>query len=128
MPDYEVENKPNIHCVVIAHDDWRHIMRRVQEEQRTHVRMPLSQIGVMHDFNRDLLVLSDISHLTRAEINRHLNMLNAVLYHIENWDAFCAAHEIININRHKIICKPHLIQRILHEKELKAFVFVCNRN
>jgi hypothetical protein len=83
---------------------------------------------MMHDFNRDLLVLSRTTHLSQSELEKEMGLLNAALYHIENWRSFCIANEIIDINRRKIIRQSHLIERILRERKQKAFVFTNNKN
>lgn len=82
----------------------------------------------MNDANRDLLVLSKTAHLSRAELERQVALLNSLLYHTENWETFCTANEILDINRHRIIHKPFLIQKILREKKQKPFVFTNNKN
>jgi hypothetical protein len=82
----------------------------------------------MYDANRDLLVLSKGAQSDPAELERQVSFLNRLLYHSETWEIFCTANEILDINRHRIIQEPHLIQNILGEKKLKAFVFTCNKN
>lgn len=83
---------------------------------------------MMHDFNRDLLVLSKAAHLNQSELEKEMGLLNTVLYHVENWSSFCIANEIIDVNRRKILREPHLIERILRERKQKAFVFTNNKN
>jgi len=82
----------------------------------------------MNDANRDLLVLAKTTHLSPAELERQMDLLNTILFHTENWESFSIANELIDINRRKIIRKTHLIQKILSEKKVKAFVFTCNKN
>ena len=82
----------------------------------------------MNDANRDLLVLTKTVHLQPDEVERQLQLLNTLLFDTENWDSFCKANEILDINRRKIISKTFLIQKILTEKKQKPFVFVCNKN
>lgn len=82
----------------------------------------------MNDMNRDLLVLSSAANKNPLILKRELAMLNQILFHTENWETFSIANEIIDINRHKIIRKTFLIQKILTEKKQKAFVFTCNKN
>lgn len=82
----------------------------------------------MKDMNRDLWLLSKNDHMTQSELDREVNLLNTILYHTENWSNFCVVNEILDINRRKIIKKPHLMQGILQEREMKAFVFVNNLN
>lgn len=78
--------------------------------------------------NRDLLVLTNQEYLSKEELDKELSFLNTVLYPVENWDAFCTANEIIDINRRKIISKVHLVQKILRDHPNKAFVFISNKN
>ncbi len=82
----------------------------------------------MNDSNRDLLVLSNTAHLSQDAFDRELVLLNKILFHIETWDTFSTVNEIININRHKIIRKPYLVQKVLSERGIKPFVFTCNKN
>ena len=82
----------------------------------------------MNDANRDLLVLSRTAHMSAEERDREVTRLNNLLYHTENWESFCTANEILDINRHKIIQKPFLIQAKLREKKQKPFVFTNNKN
>ena len=62
----------------------------------------------MKDMNRDLWLLSKNDHMTQSELDREVNLLNTILYHTESWSNFCVANEILDINRRKIIKKPHL--------------------
>lgn len=78
--------------------------------------------------NRDLLVLSNIKHLSPTEIDRQLEILNLILVPVENWSSFCLANEIIDINRRKIISKEHLVKKILQDHPNKPFIFINNKN
>jgi len=78
--------------------------------------------------NRDLLVLSHSAQNNPQVLERELEQLHQLLFYTENWAVFSVANEILDINRHKIIRKTHLIQQILTEKKQKPFVFTCNKN
>jgi hypothetical protein len=80
------------------------------------------------DQNRDLLVLTKKAQLDARELDRQIGLLNALLYHVENWETFCIANEVIDINRRRIIRKPHLMQGILRVSPPKPFVFTHNKN
>jgi len=82
----------------------------------------------MNDVNRDLLVLSDTARFSPEQLERELAFLNTLLFHIENWETFSIANEVIDINHRKIVRDSVLIQRILTRKEVKVFVFTCNKN
>ena len=78
--------------------------------------------------NRDLLVLVKDEHMNEMSMERELELLNELLFQFETVESFCTAHEVFDINRHKTLHKLYHIQRIIREKELKAFFFVCNKN
>jgi len=82
----------------------------------------------MNDANRDLLVLAKTAHLSPEEREHQVTLLNILLRLTENWETFCTANEILDINRGRIIHKPFLIQKILAEKTQKPFVFTSNKN
>ena len=82
----------------------------------------------MNEANRDLLVLSKTAHLSPEELDLQVEWLHNIFYHTENWETFCTANEIIDINRRKVIQKPFLIQKILREKKQQPFVFTSNKN
>lgn len=78
--------------------------------------------------NRDLLVLTKQEFLTEEQAAQVVAGLNRILGPVENWAAFCVANEIIDINKHKIVTKTHLVKQILQDKPNKAFIFICNKN
>ncbi|WP_026750551.1 hypothetical protein [Sediminibacterium sp. C3] len=78
--------------------------------------------------SRDLLVLTNQAYLSAEQTATIVAGLNKVLGPVENWGAFCIANEIIDINRHKIITKTHLVKQILQDKPNKPFLFICNKN
>lgn len=78
--------------------------------------------------SRDLLVLTNQAYLSAEQTAAIVAGLNKVLSPVENWGVFCVANEIIDINRHKIITKTHLVKQILQDKPNKPFLFVCNKN
>ena len=82
----------------------------------------------MNDANRDLLVLAKTAHLSPEELDRQVTLLNTLLRLTENWETFCTANEILDINRGRIIQQPHQMQMILREKKEKPFVFTNNKN
>jgi hypothetical protein len=82
----------------------------------------------MNDANRDLLVLAKTAHLSPEELDHQVTLLNMLLRLTENWDTYCTANEILDINRRRIIQQPHQMQKILREKKEKPFVFTNNKN
>jgi len=78
--------------------------------------------------NRDLLVLTKRTAMKPGELEHEVELLVDLLFHVENITAFCIANELIDLNRYKIIRKPHLIQQILREKKIRPFIFISNLN
>jgi hypothetical protein len=77
---------------------------------------------------RDLLVLINNEHHSQHAINHQVEWLHDVLFHVEAIDNFCIAHELINVNRHKIISSPQKIKKEILRKTETAFVFLNNKN
>jgi hypothetical protein len=77
---------------------------------------------------RDLLVLINNEHHSQNAINHQVEWLHDVLFHVEALDNFCIAHELINVNRHKIFSSPQKIKKEILRKTETAFVFLNNKN
>ena len=82
----------------------------------------------MNPQNRDLLVLTKKELMNQKELEREIELLNDLFYHVENSNALCIANEVIDINRYKIIGKLQKVRQILKESKLKPFVFISNKN
>lgn len=78
--------------------------------------------------NRDLLVLMKDDSISAEAMEREVELLNTLLFGVESLHSFCIANEVIDVNKYKIIQKPHLIQQAIREKSHKPFVFICNKN
>lgn len=78
--------------------------------------------------NRDLLVLVKDEYYTREAMEIELQQLNRLLIDFETIENFCAAHEVFDMNRYKIISRPKALEKIISRKETKAFVFISNKN
>lgn len=78
--------------------------------------------------NRDLLVLVKDDHLNGKAMENELEQLNQLLFHFETIDNFCAAHEVFDMNKYKILHESKLIRKLVNQEELAPFVFICNKN
>ncbi len=76
----------------------------------------------------DLLVLTGKRTMNKEELEQEVRFLNDLLYHVEQLNVFCAANEILDVNRCKIIHKQHLIQQVISCATLPPFVFINNKN
>jgi hypothetical protein len=78
--------------------------------------------------NRDLLVLLKDETMSEHAIEREVEKLNAMLFQLESIDNFCAAHEMLDLNKFKISTDKKLIMQVTKMKEIKPFIFLCNVN
>lgn len=82
----------------------------------------------MKPFNRDLLVVSKKVSMDPLELEHEVELLHEILFYVESLPNFCICTEVVDVNRYKIIQKPHLIEQMIREKSLKPFQFFFNKN
>ena len=82
----------------------------------------------MNKFNRDLLVLFKEELMNPQAIEHEVEMLHELLYSVERIDNLVVAHEVINLNKYKIISDKNVIRMTLRQNELKPFIFLNNKN
>jgi len=82
----------------------------------------------MNNPNRDLLVLFNQELMTPQSIEHEVELLHQLLYAIERIENLAIAHEIIDLNKYKVISKPVQLRKLIRQKELKPFVFLNCRN
>ncbi len=79
--------------------------------------------------NRDLLVMFRQRAMTQQDIDREVMQLNELLFTTERLDNFVKAHEVIDLNKYKIINNAVDIKKIIRQNKLtKPFVFFSNKN
>lgn len=78
--------------------------------------------------NRDLLVLLKDESMSSKAIELEVKNLNEILFDVESGDKFCLAHEIIDLNKFKIIRKRSQLLQAANEKDMKPFIFLNNLN
>lgn len=78
--------------------------------------------------NRDLLVLFNQELMTRQAIEHEVGLLHELLGRVESIDNLVIAHEIIDLNRYKVINKPIPVKITLRERKLKPFIFLNCKN
>ena len=81
-----------------------------------------------HNQRRDLLVMLNNEHRSQQSIDHEVEWLHDVLFRIEELDNFCKAHEVLDLNRHKVINNITKVRKAVVRKALKAFEFVSNKN
>jgi hypothetical protein len=82
----------------------------------------------MNKSNRDLLVLirQDFGNPEVQEKNMH--QLHVMLFNTERLDNFVKAHELIDLNRYKILSGSFELKKWVRKKKNTAFVFLNNLN
>lgn len=82
----------------------------------------------MNNSNRDLLVLFNQELMTPQSIEHEVEMLHEILYMVECIENIITAHEVIDVNKYKIISTPQQLRGIVRQRELKPFVFLSCKN
>jgi hypothetical protein len=82
----------------------------------------------MNNTNRDLLVLFNQELMTPKAIEHEVEILHEMLYTVECLDNIVTAHEVIDVNKHKVYNTPHLLQSIFRQRQLKPFLFLNCKN
>jgi hypothetical protein len=79
--------------------------------------------------NRDLLVMFRQRAMSQQDIDREVMQLNEILFTTERLDNFVNAHEVLDLNKYKIIKKSVDIKKLLRQNKLfKPFIFFSNKN
>lgn len=81
-----------------------------------------------HNKRRDLLVLLNNEQRSQKAIDQEVEWLHDVLFHVEELDNFCNAHEVLDLNRYKVIQSINKIRKVVLCRESKPFEFVSNKN
>ncbi len=82
----------------------------------------------MHNPNRDILVLFKQELMTPQAMEHEVTLLHSLLYKVERLDNIVTAHELLDLNKYRVISKPNLIKAFLRNKKEKPFVFLNNKN
>ncbi len=82
----------------------------------------------MKSANRDILLLSKKRSADKKEMEREVEKLHRLLFHVESMENFCIVNEIIDINNYRIVQKRAKIEKIIRQNKIKPFVFINNKN
>ncbi len=82
----------------------------------------------MNNPNRDLLVLFNHEIMTQKAIEHEVEQLHQLLYAIEGIDNLIITHEIIDLNKYRIINKKPQLRKLIRQRDLKPFVFLSCKN
>lgn len=79
--------------------------------------------------NRDLLLMLRQRAMTQQDIDRELMQLNTMLFTAERLDNYVKAHEVLDLNRYKVINNAVEIKKMIRQKKFsKPFIFFSNKN
>lgn len=77
---------------------------------------------------RDLLVMLKQELYTPQAIEHEVNFLHGLLFNVERSASVHLAHELININKYKIITSPFELKKAIRSNTHQPFVFLNNKN
>jgi hypothetical protein len=82
----------------------------------------------MNRINRDLLVLFNQELMSPQAMENEVELLHELLFTVERLDNLVTAHEIIDLNKYKVINKDITVRKLIRLQELKPFVFLSCKN
>lgn len=82
----------------------------------------------MKNSNRDLLILVKEVYTNQEAMQYELQQLNTLLGDFETLESFCAAHEVLDLQKYRILTKKAQLQKVIERETLKPFIFICNKN
>lgn len=66
--------------------------------------------------------------MTPQAMEQQVMLLHEMLFHVEKMDNVVTAHEILDLNKFKVIRKPARIKEFLRLSKERPFVFLNNLN
>ena len=82
----------------------------------------------MNNINRDLLVMFNQELMSPQAIEQQVELLHELLLNVERMDNLAIAHEVIDLNKYKVIKKYTVIKDTIRMQELKPFIFLNCKN
>ena len=82
----------------------------------------------MNNPNRDLLVLFNQELMTPKAIEHQVELLHELLYTVESIDNLIIAHEVMDLNKYKVINDRFRLRTFFRQRTLKPFIFLNCKN
>lgn len=82
----------------------------------------------MNRINRDLLVLFNQELMSPQAMENQVELLHELLFTVERLDNLVTAHEVIDLNKYKVINNDSILRKIIRIQELKPFIFLNCKN
>jgi hypothetical protein len=77
---------------------------------------------------RDLFLVTKMDQISNAEVEKEMQLLNEILYGIESMHTFALVNEVLDMQKYKVIKKPHLVADAIRKQKFRPFVFLYNKN
>lgn len=75
-----------------------------------------------------MLVLFNQELLSPQAIEHEVELLHELLHIVERLENIVTAHEVIDLNKYKIINQKMVVRNVIRLQELKPFVFLNCKN
>ncbi len=128
------ENQPTAYMVRFLHLACRHspdskqlrktCLLRMSGQTSTLIQKPLD----MNKSNRDLLVLNCQDAGNPEIMEQRMQRLHELLFQAERLDNFIKSHELIDLNRYKILSGSFELKKWVRKKKDIPFVFLNSLN
>jgi hypothetical protein len=82
----------------------------------------------MNKSNRDLLVLFKQELLSPQVIEETVDWLHEILQTTERLNNLVIAHEVLDLNKYKVVHNPLVLRNTLRKDPLKPFIFLNCKN
>ena len=82
----------------------------------------------MNNLKRDLLVMFNQELMSPQAIEQQVELLHELLFSVERMENLATAHEIIDLNKYKVINKSLVVRNTIRTQVLKPFVFLNCKN
>jgi len=103
-------------------------LRLPKQARDGRLQIAYKKVVTMHNPNRDILVLLKQELMTAQAMEREVSLLHELLYTVERLDNLVTAHELLDLNKFKVISKFAHIKNYLRSGKEKPFVFLNNLN
>ena len=82
----------------------------------------------MNRINRDLLVLFNQELMSPQAMENEVELLHELLFTVERLDNLVTTHEIIDLNKYRVINDDIILRKIIRLQKLKPFIFLNCKN
>jgi hypothetical protein len=82
----------------------------------------------MNKSNRDLLVLFKQELLSPQVVEEMVDWLHEILQTTERLNNLVIAHEVLDLNKYKVVHNPLVLRNTLRKNPLKPFIFLNCKN